>query len=248
VSVTDGEAVEVGAVERALEARLRDQGLFIVLGGGELRDALLDRHPDVFVARDAAPGSGLVLAVGLGEDTLAEARATAQELGIHTVAVAVDSGATGEPIRAATVRECVRKAGFVLAELERLLFRPGPGTPGDTRLERIDHETRLALARCVLADDPRAVGELADAIASLQRELDLQRQLELDHARTREMERVRAERLRGLEARLDDYGDRGLGAEIERLRAEIEAMRQTRVWRLGNRWWSFKSRFRHGSE
>ena len=36
----------------------------------------------------------------------------------------------------------------------------------------------------------------------------------------------------------------GFGAEAERLQAEIDAMKATRVWRLGTRYWSLRDRVR----
>ncbi len=239
---------EIGVVERSLATRLRGGDRYVVLGEGDLPGVLLARHPDLFSPRDAALAPAGVLALGLEEETLAAASATARELGGYIVLVAVDSHRVGGRIPEPEIRERIRKSGLVLAVFERLLWQQLDGVAPDTRLKRIDEETRLALARCVLADDPRGLPELESVIANLQQELDLQRQLQVEHAATREAERFRQERLRELEARLDDYGDRGQGAEVERLRAEIEAMKATRVWRLGNHWWGLKRRLRPGSE
>jgi hypothetical protein len=246
---TSGPATgESEAVENALAARLAGGERYVVVGeGGELSAGLLARHPELFAPRDAAPVGAGVLALGLDEETLAAAGATARELGGHIVLVAVDRQDAGGSISEPEIRERVRHAGLVLAVLERLLWQQREGVAPDTRLRRIDQETRLALARCVLPDDPRSLSELERVISDLQCELDLQRQLQVEHAATREAERVREGRLQELEARLDHYGDRSLAPEVERLQAEIAAMHATRVWRLGNRWWELKRRLRPGS-
>ena len=73
------------------------------------------------------------------------------------------------------------------------------------------------------------------------------RQLAVDHAATREVERVRAERLRELETQLQRLRGLDLAAEVERLRAELELIQATRLWRLGSRWWRLKARFQRGA-
>lgn len=246
MSAIEREAEEIGAVERAVATRLRGGGQYVVLGESDLAIALLARHSDLFATREAAAASAGVLALGLDAETLAAASSTARELGRHVVLVVIDNERTGQPVSEPAIREQVRSAGLILAGLERLLWRQADGAAADTRLKRIDRETQLAIGRCVLADDPRAISELEAALSDLQRELDLQRQLQVEHAASREAERVREERLRELEARFDDYGGRGQGAEVERLRAEIAAMKATRAWRLGSRWWDIKKRLRPG--
>ena len=91
---------------------------------------------------------------------------------------------------------------------------------------------------------PEAIARLEEAVERLQRQVDVYAQLAVDHAATREVERVRAERLRELETELQRLRGLDLAAEVERLRAELELIQATRLWRLGARWWRLKARSR----
>lgn len=185
---------------------------------------------------DQAPEPSVVLALGIDAETLEEASSAARRLGSR-VYVLVESG---EP---AGVRDRLRAGGLAVAEVERLLWRP-PQNPSEvgSRAERLEAETEAVLLHCVLADDPDAVAQLGDVIARLREELAVRAQLEVDHAATREAERARADRLRDLEESFERLGGIALLPEVERLRAEIEAMRATRIWRLGAAWWRLRDR------
>ena len=88
---------------------------------------------------------------------------------------------------------------------------------------------------------------LEEQVLRLQHQLDVYAQLAVDHAATREVERVRGERLRELETELQRLRGLDLAAEVERLRAELELIQATRLWRLGSRWWRLKARFQRGA-
>ena len=240
-------APEVDATaERVLDAAF-PEGPVGLVGGGERAGRLIALRPERYRSLDGvatAPDTCTVVALDAAEATLRQARDAARALGAHSVCVLFD--VDEELVDRSAIRERLHREGLAVAGTNRLLWKrvDRVSPPSGTRAERLEAETRIALFRCVLADDPRALGELEAALEQSQRELDLYRQLEVDHARTREAEREREARLQELETRMQLVGDVGLGSEVERLTKEIETMRATRVWRLGERWWSAKERLR----
>jgi hypothetical protein len=237
-------------VERALQAALAGESLVALVGGGERAARLVAARPERFVLAEGSSGSSpercRVLALAPDEETLTRARELARSVGARGAFVLVDREAPSAPSDGVALRERLRAAGLVACGAERIMWRtPGTGIPpGGSRAERLEAETRLLLFRCALADDSRALDELEQAVADLQQRLDLAAQIEVDHARTREAERARAQRLQELEEAALRIGTADLLGEVERLRAEIESMRATRVWRLGARWWRFRDRLR----
>jgi hypothetical protein len=231
-------------LERLLGNAFSGRGRVALVGASEDVARLEAAQPDRFVAAErleaSPPPSCEVLALGLDAETLGRAREVARAPGFGRLFVLADG--PGGP----DVRDRLHAAGLALAGLERLFWQrpPAGAPPGGSRAERLAAETRSILYRCVLDDDARAVGELEAAVQSLQRQLDLLAQVEVDHARTREAERARAERLDELEELIDHLGGQSLLDEVERLRAEIKAMRATRVWRMGTRWWALRDRVR----
>jgi hypothetical protein len=238
------------AGQRALAAAFAGTGRVSLVGGGERAARLAAARPERFVLAEGISGGPAgrckVLALALDEETLALARDLARSAGARGAFVLVDRDADSTPPDGVAVRERLRAAGLVVSGTERILWqtRAGGVPAAVSRAERLEAETRLLLLRCVLADDPRALDELEQAVADLQRRLDLAAQVEVDHARTREAERARAQRLQELEEAALRIGSADLLGEVERLRAEIQSMRATRVWRLGARWWRFRDRLR----
>jgi hypothetical protein len=232
------------ALERLLGSAFSGAGRVALVGPPGDVTRLEAAQPDRFVAAErldvSPPSSCEVLALGVDAETLGRARDIARAPGSGRLFVLAD-GPAGP-----NVRERLHAAGLALAGLERLFWQqPQAGvSPGGSRAERLAAETRSILYRCVLDDDERALGELETAAESLQRQLDVLAQVEVDHARTREVERERAERLEELEELVDRLGGQSLLDEVERLRAEIESMRATRVWRTGARWWALRDRVR----
>jgi hypothetical protein len=134
--------------------------------------------------------------------------------------------------------ERIHRAGLAVAGLERVLWRAPGQASGGSRLERLDAETRSTLAHCVRTDDPRSVAALEEAVLELCRRLDVAAQLQLEHARTRDVERERALRLE----RLEKLVDTNWVEEAERLRSELDALTSTRLVRLGERYWRLRDR------
>lgn len=239
-------------LKRTLVTAFRGSSRVAVVGDGHRVAGLAEWKPDLFVPAEAydgqAPGQAEVLAFGTDESTLTRAASTARRLGLARLSVVAerDRRAEVEPFDLSGTRSCLRAAGLALASIERVLWAaPGGDIPSAaSRAERIATETGALLLRCVLVDDPRAVELLEEAILELQRQLDVYAQLAVDHAATREVERVRTERLRELETELQQLRGLDLAAEVERLRAELELIQATRLWRLGARWWRLKARFR----
>jgi hypothetical protein len=240
------------ALEEALARSLGAAGRVALVGPAEAVSRLAAARPDRYVAGRASrggSGSWAVVALGADEAFLAEARETARELGERGLFVLVERGADGaagglSPL-SAELRERLRAGGLALAGAERVLFErpPAEALRASTRSERLDAETRSLLLRCVLADDPGAVAELEEAVASLQRRVDVLAQLAVEHARTREAERERAERLAELE-RMFEAEALPVAEELERLRSEVEGIQSTRLWRVGQRWWRLRARAR----
>jgi hypothetical protein len=212
----------------------------VAVVGGDGGSDLPAARPDLFVAAEGlsgpTPDGCEVLAANLELSTLRRAVDTARAAGVNRVFV-LTASADGSG-------ESLHEAGLALAGVDRLAFRsPADGaTPAGSRAARLEAETEAVLLRCVLADDPAAVAALENEVLRLRGELEVRAQLEVDHAATREAERARADRLRDLEEAFERLGGVALVPEVERLHAELEAMRATRIWRLGVRWWRLRDR------
>jgi hypothetical protein len=98
----------------------------------------------------------------------------------------------------------------------------------------------------VLRDAPDAVVKLEEEVVRLVRERELLAQLQLDHARTRDVERERSERMARLERLVDDQEVERLVAEVERLNGQLDAIQATRIWRMGQSYWRLRDRVRRG--
>jgi hypothetical protein len=82
---------------------------------------------------------------------------------------------------------------------------------------------------------------LEGALLDARRQLDVYAEIAVEHSATREVERLRAERLEKLEG-LVGTNAYELSAEVQRLQAELGALQSTRVWRTGQAWWRFRDR------
>jgi hypothetical protein len=186
------------------------------------------------------------LASGLDAESLRAAVADARARGLGEVAVVAEGGALGrdgpfsEPLRGR-----LHEAGLVLLGVERLLWEDGAHA-ASSRRERIEAETRAAVLRCALRDSPEVARKLEDEVVRLVRERELLAQLQLDHARTRDVERERSEQLARLRRLVDDEEVERLAAEVERLNGQLDEIQATRIWRMGQGYWRFRDRVRGG--
>ncbi len=227
------------ALERVLESAFAVAGPVALVGPDDRVAELAGWRTDLFVTTDAGSAAG-VFALTADEATLRRAADVAREAGTGRVFVLAG---------ALPPAGVLRSAGLALEGWDRILWQSPPEGPAAavSRAERLEAETCEVLLRCVRRDDPEAVARLEEAVERLQRQLDVYAQLAVDHAATREVERVRAERLRELETQLQRLRGLDLAAEVERLRAELELIQATRLWRLGSRWWRLKARFQRGA-
>jgi hypothetical protein len=201
----------------------------------------LEEALDEFLAR-AVDSERAVLVRGVDEATLRQAVVVAGERGTSEVTILAlrDSFPEGGPL-SGSLRERLHVTGLVLLRVERLLFGEADGAAA-TRVERIEAETKAALLRCLVesaGDTPR---RLEEEIVRLSRQTELLAQLDVDHARTRDVERERSERLARLQKLVDEKEVERLVAEVERLNGELEALQSTRIWRLGQAYWRFRGR------
>jgi hypothetical protein len=97
-----------------------------------------------------------------------------------------------------------------------------------------------------LRDAPDVARKLEDEVVRLVRERELLAQLQLDHARTRDVERERSEQLARLRRLVDDEEVERLAAEVERLNGQLDEIQATRIWRMGQGYWRFRDRVRGG--
>lgn len=188
----------------------------------------------------------VALAPGLGDEALQAAVADARARGLSEVAVVAERDALGaDGPFAEPIRQRLHDAGLVLLGVERLLWEDGEHVAASRR-ERIEAETRVAVLRCALRDAPDVDVRLEEELVRLVRQLELLAQLQVDHARTRDVERERSERLARLERLVDDEEAERLAVEVERLSGELDAIQATRIWRLGQGYWRFRDRVRGG--
>jgi hypothetical protein len=201
----------------------------------------LEEALDQFVARVVDPGR-TVLVDGLDEGAIREGVAAASDRGSGEVAILVRRSALGTsgPL-AEELRERLHAAGLVLLRVERLLWGEPDGAAA-TRIERIEAETQAALLRCLVASDGDTPTRLEAEIVQLTREKELLAQLDVDHARTRDVERERSEQLTRLQTLVDEKEVDRLTSEVERLNGELDALQATRIWRLGQFYWRLRRR------
>ena len=237
-SLPERSQMAVEQLSKVLAAAFAGTTRVVVFGGDRSLDLQAVR-PDLFVVPGGLSAPALdgceVLAADLESSTLQRAVDAARAAGRARVFVLASAEGDGEALRA---------AGLALAGAERLLFRSQAdgAAPAGSHAERVEAEVEAVLMHCVLVDNPTAVSQLSAEIARLRAELEVRAQLELDHAATREAERARSERLSEVEESLERVAGIELLPEVERLRAEIEAMRATRIWRLGSAWWRLRDR------
>lgn len=200
---------------------------------------------DELLRRTVDPAQATV-ATGLGGESLREAVADARARGLSEIVVVAgrDELAPGGPF-ADGLRGRLHEAGLVLLGVERLLWKDGAHA-ASSRRERIEAETRAAVLRCALRDAPDVALRLEEEIVRLVRERELLAQLQLDHARTRDVERERSERMTRLQQLVDDEEVGRLVAEVERLNGQLDEIQATRIWRAGQSWWRFRDRLRGG--
>ena len=103
------------------------------------------------------------------------------------------------------------------------------------------------MLRCVLLDAPDAPIRLEEELVLLARQGELLAQLQVDHARTRDVERERSERLARLERMVDEEEAERLAGEVERLSGELDAIQATRIWRMGQCYWRVRGKVRGGT-
>jgi hypothetical protein len=233
-----------GALEQVLAGAFAGAGRVVLVGEADEVARLEATRPARFVRPEAversAPEPYEVLALASDDETLARAVRLARDIEAGRVFVLLEGGALEG------AGESLHRAGLALAGAERIFWaraEDGP-RPAGSRAERLAAETRAILVRGVLTDHPGAVTELEEAIARLQAELDVRAQLEVDHARTREAERHRAERLQQLERVAAVTTAAELESEVVRLRGELEQLQATRIWRVGQRYWRLRDRVR----
>jgi hypothetical protein len=94
------------------------------------------------------------------------------------------------------------------------------------------------LLHCVRTDDPASIAALEAAVLDLGRRMDVVAQLQLEHARTRDVERERLLRLE----RLEKLVDTSWVEEAERLRSELDSLTSTKLVKLGERYWRLRDR------
>lgn len=205
----------------------------------------LDPTLDDFLRR-AVDRKRAAVASGVDGESLRAAAADARARGLGEVAVVAARESLGPdgPFGAA-LRERLHEAGLVLLGVERLLWQDG-AQAAPSRRERIEAETKAAVLRCALQDAPDVARLLEDEVVRLVRERELLAQLQLDHARTRDVERERSERMARLEQLVDDDEVARLVAEVERLNGQLDAIQATRIWRMGQGYWRLRDRVRGG--
>lgn len=184
------------------------------------------------IADGSAPG-GAVLVVGDEPAVLEQGVSLARSAGLADVHVLLDGGPASD-----LALRSLHDAGLAVAGVERVLWRAPDAASAGSRLDRLDAETRAVLLRCVRSDDPAAIGRLEAAVLDLQRRMDVLAQLQLEHARTRDVERERLLRLEQLERLVDT----SWVEEAERLRRELDELTSTRLVKLGERYWSVRDR------
>jgi hypothetical protein len=205
----------------------------------------LDAALDDFLHR-TVDRTRVAVASGIDAESLRAAVADATARGLSEVAVLAERGALGpdgpfsEPVRGR-----LHEAGLVLLGVERLLWADGVSA-ASSRRERVEAETRAAVLRCALRDAPDVARKLEEEVVRLVRERELLAQLQLDHARTRDVERERSERMDRLQRLVDDEEVGRLVAEVERLNGQLDEIQATRIWRMGQGYWRFRERVRGG--
>lgn len=205
----------------------------------------LDATLDDFLRR-TVDRKRVAVASQLDDESVRAAVADAGSRGLSEVAVVARHDVLGpEGPFAEALRVRLHDAGLVLLGVERLLWEDGTHA-ASSRKERIEAETRVAVLRCVLRDAPDAALRLEEEVVRLARERELLAQLQLDHARTRDVERERSERLARLQQLVDDEEVGRLVAEVERLNGELDAIQATRIWRVGQNYWRLRGRVRGG--
>jgi hypothetical protein len=188
----------------------------------------------------------VAVAMDAGPEALRAAVDDANARGLSEVAVVAGRDALGpDGPFAEGLRHRLHEAGLVLLGVERLLWEDGEHA-ASSRRERIEAETRVSVLRCALRDAPDAVLRLEEELVRLVRQIELLAQLQVDHARTRDVERERSERLARLERLVDDEEAERLAVEVERLSGELDAIQATRIWRVGQGYWRFRDRVRGG--
>jgi hypothetical protein len=244
-----GETENVDTAEQQAAGKTLDELLARALAGaggvlvvGDGAERLAAQRPDVF-ARKPSASVREVVALGLDEATLAQAAGAAEELGIAPVNVLVETGSNG-PASVESAREALHRAGLFLTGADRLLWEPAVSVDAVSRSDRLRAQTSALIIRCVLRDHPEALERLEEAIVALRRDVDVLGQVAVDHARTRDVERERAERLARLERLVDDETRERLSEENALFRSQLEEIQATRVWRMGQRWWGFRDRIR----
>ena len=197
-----------------------------VVGDADRASALRLARPDRFVDETDAVDEVLVLGADAGG--FGAWGRPRPDPGLNRLTVVQEGSEAGSDL------EALHAAGLSLAGSQPLRWQSSSNgrPPAGPRAERLAAETRAVLLRCVLADDPRSVGELEQAVLRLQREVDSLSQLAVDHAATRETERIRGERLEKLE-RLAGKDAAELGDEVKRLQGELDRLQATRIWRMG---------------
>lgn len=200
---------------------------------------------DEFLQR-AVDRERVAVASEFADEALRAAVTDAMARGLSEVAVVAERDALGPggPF-AEPIRQRLHDAGLVLLGVERLLWEAGDHA-ASSRRERIEAETRVAVLRCALREAPDADLRLEEELVRLAREIELLAQLQVDHARTRDVERERSDRLARLERLVDDEAAERLAVEVERLNGELDAIQATRIWRLGQGYWRLRARVRGG--
>lgn len=188
----------------------------------------------------------VVVASEVGDEALRAAVAEARARGLSEVAVVAERSTLGpDGPFAEHLRQRLHAAGLILLGVERLLWEDGEHA-ASSRRERIEAETRVAVLRCALREAPDTVLRLEEEVVRLVRQGELLAQLQGDHARTRDVERERSERLARLERLVDDEQAERLAEEVERLNGELDAIQATRIWRVGQRYWRLRGKVRGG--